>query len=148
MTTIAATLEGMAADSRVNLGETSYLADKLWRVDDVIIGCAGDNEAIAIFRAWWPTQDIRKFRIPKRLEFEALVLSSDGLLYFEHSGPPDLVKDGRMAIGTGGVQALAAMDTMEFLGRKIDPRKAVRIACKRNPDSGEPVQWLPFRKKR
>lgn len=143
MTTIAATLEMMAADSRVNVGETSYPSQKLYRMPDgAIIGAGGDSTAIQRFVMWWPTQDLSKLRIPKRLDFECLVLTKEGLWSYSHSGPPDFIKDGVMAIGTGGEQALAAMDTMLLLKRKVDPRIAVKVACKRNQLTGEPIEWM------
>ncbi len=47
-----------------------------------------------------------------------------------------------MAIGTGHEQALAAMDTMRLLKRRVDPRIAVQVACNRNPGTGGPVDFL------
>jgi hypothetical protein len=147
MTTIAAAGNMMAADWMVNVGETAIFAGKLWRAPDgALIGCAGHNEACTRFFDWWVHRRKSRLAIPRRFEFEALVLSHEGLFLFEHTGMPDIVKDGIAAIGVGQEQAMAALDTMKFLKRRPDPRIAVMVACKRNPMSGGGMDYARLKK--
>lgn len=146
MTTIAANLEMMAADSRVVIDETSYLSPKLVKLPDAIIGAAGDAEACHMFFEWWPKRDEDKFSLPKGLDVEALVLTKDGLYRYGEFGRADKIRDGIMAIGTGSAIAMASMDTMLKLGLAPDPRIAVEVACKRNPGSSLPVDYFVIEK--
>ncbi len=140
MTTIAATKNMIAADSRVTIGDTSYLSPKLVIFPDAIVGAAGDTEACHLFFEWWPNRQTAKLKIPKDLEdMDALVLTREGLYIYHKYGKPDLIKDGIGAVGTGSAIAMASLDTMIKLGMTPDPRIAVEMACKRNPDSCLPV---------
>ncbi len=149
MTTIAAAGDMMAADWKVSVGETSYFVGKIYRMPDgALIGCAGDNEACTRFVDWWVHRRTKRLAIPRRLDFEALVLTHEGLFMFENAGIPDLLKDGIAAIGIGQEQAMAALDTMKFLKRRLDPRIAVAVACKRNPLTGGGIDSARLRKKK
>jgi len=141
MTTIAANLQMMAADSRVTVDETSYLSPKLFKLPDVIIGCAGDTEACHLFVEWYQDQS-NALVIPKGMDVEALVLNHKGLYRYGSRGRPDIIRDGIMAVGTGSAIAMASMDTMIRLGLAPDPRIAVEVACKRNPGSSLPIDFF------
>lgn len=141
MTTIAANLEMMAADSLVVVGDLSFPSIKLVRFEDAIIGAAGDSDACHFFFEWWPLRDKQKFKIPKDLELEALVLTDSGLYRYGASGKADVVSDGLCAIGSGASLALASLDTQVKMGHSPDPRIAVEVACLRNPNSALPVQF-------
>lgn len=145
MTTIAATLEMMAADSKVDLGDTNFYTEKIFRINGAIVGSAGDDEACHRFFQWWTEGRSRPLRIPKRFDFQGLALTPEGLWYFE-SATANLVKEGAMAIGTGRELAIAAMDTMRLLKRRVDPRVAVRVACKRDDTTGGPVTFLRLKR--
>lgn len=145
MTTIAATSSMMAADSRVVIDETSYLSPKLFRLPDAIIGCAGDTEACHMFFEWFQDRT-EKLVIPKGMELDALVLTKEGLYRYGEKGRPDFIRDGIMAVGSGSAIAMASMDTMIRLGLVPDPRIAVEMACKRNPNTGGPVDFYELGK--
>lgn len=142
MTTIAATRKMMAADSRVIVDESSYLSPKLVVFSDAIVGAAGDTEACHLFFEWWQNRETAELVIPKGLDVEALVLTKEGLYRYGKHFQPDVIMDGVMAIGSGQAIALASMDTMIHLNIEPDPRIAVEIACKRNPGSGLPVDFM------
>lgn len=142
MTTIAATATMMAADSRVVIDETSYLSPKLLLVQDAILGAAGDTEACHLFFDWWTKRETDELVIPKGMDLEALVLTRKGLYRYGKYTKPDEIKDGIMAIGGGSAIAMASMDTMVRLGMTPDPRIAVEMACKRNPGSSLPVDFM------
>jgi ATP-dependent protease HslVU (ClpYQ) peptidase subunit len=150
VTTIAATVDMMAADTQVTAGETViYHTHKIYRVGDTILGPVGHTEACQRFLDWWERGRPRGLllRIPKRLDFEALALNAQGLWAYAHSGPPDQIIEGYTAIGSGEDHARAALDTMLELGRVPDPRVAVKIALKRNNMTGGRVESLRLRKR-
>lgn len=146
MTTIAATKDMIAADRRVDVDGVAYYAGKLYNIDDFLIGAAGDNEAIMRFLDWWPKREDRRLRINRKLEFEAIVLSHAGLWVYDHAGIPDVISDGIVAIGTGRAAAMAAMDTMRLLRRKVDPRSAVLVARQRDNMTGGAVDWMRLKR--
>lgn len=145
MTTIAANLTMMAADSRVVVDDTSYLSPKLFELPYAIIGCAGDTEACHLFFEWYRDGLKDKLTMPKGQDMEALVLTKKGLYRFGSQGRPDIIRDGIMAVGTGSAIAMASMDTMIRLGLAPDPRIAVEVACKRNPASSLPIDFLELK---
>jgi hypothetical protein len=147
MTTVVASLTMLAADTRVDEDGVGTHATKLYRMGDSIIGVAGDNEGILRFIEWWPHREERLLKIPKRLDWSALVLTPTGILWYENAGIPDVCREQWAAIGTGKTVALAAMDTMKVLGRKPDPRVAVRVACYRDSLTGGAIDFMKLRGK-
>jgi len=137
----------MAADTRVDEDGVGTHAAKLFVCEGAIIGGAGDNEAIMRFLEWWPARDTVPLRIPKRFAWNVLVLSNEGILLYNGTNVPDVCREDWAAIGTGSVLALAAMDTMRLLGRKPDPRVAVKVACKRDSLTGGDVEFVRLTKK-
>jgi hypothetical protein len=142
MTTIAATRTMMAADSLVVVGDLSFPSIKLVRFADAIMGAAGDSDACHLFYEWWPQRLTEKFKLPKGLELEVLVLTRDGLYRYGEQGKPDIVSNGMCAVGTGASFALGSLDTQVRYGQEPDPRIAVEMACLRNPNSRPPVQYF------
>lgn len=151
MTTIAACLSlgMMAADSRAVL-ETrcgkerhAYPSTKLLRTPHWIVGCAGYQEDIDAFFAWLP--DRRRRRRKVRHDFEALLLSRDGLLYANDDEALAPVRVGYMAIGSGGSFALAAMSALHMVGEPPDPRIAVEVACIHDTGSAPPIDFLRWK---
>ena len=148
MTTIAATREMMAADTRADIDGVGSHVAKIYVHGDAIIGGAGDNEGIMRFLEWWPHRENKPLRIPKRLDWSAIVLSEEGLLVYENVSFPDVVREEWAAIGTGAPIALAALDTMHLLKRKPDPRIAVRVACKRDSLTGGDVEHVRLKRRK
>lgn len=129
MTTIVASLEGMAADTRVTWTDrdndrvNSAYGSKIERVGDEIIGTAGDYAAGVRFMEW-----VRAGRPKKRprliKDFRALVLSSQGIFFVDGTDPtPMPVGPTFYAIGSGAPYALGALEMGASLERAVDIAK-------------------------
>ena len=143
MTTIAATLRMMAADSRTSWGQIQFPITKIRRTKMGIIGAAGDNKEISDFMEW--AEGKRKAPGKRSAGFEAMVLNKHGLFMWTAEGPGDEVKDGYFAIGSGGDFAMGSLATQRRLGLDMDPRLAVEAACERDAGSGPPIDFLTLR---
>jgi ATP-dependent protease HslVU (ClpYQ) peptidase subunit len=146
MTTIAASLDTMASDSRVSVGGgTSYPAEKIRRVRKMLVGACGHGGDCSRFLEW----AARDFKEPQPKwhcrpnDDEAifcLVLKSDGLYAFTQTDPePEKINAGFFAIGSGGKAARVAL----ILGKS--PEEAVTLACEVDGFSGLPVQVLKLK---
>lgn len=135
MTTILADhrLGLMAADSAVSTGEAVARMRKVWRINGVLVGLAGDVTQFEDFLAWYRSGFVET-RGPVS-GVSALELSDSGLVYFAGNKRAP-VQGGRDAIGSGKVAALSAY---EALGH-TNPGKAVRIVCKHDGSSRAPVR--------
>jgi len=152
MTTIAASLplKMMAADSRVWIENPKFgtslttACTKLIRIRQAIVGCAGNDEDIAAFEAWFTDQ--RRKRPKCKEDFEALVLTRTELWHYVDNIRPEACRLGFAAIGTGGPVALGSMTTQMLVGQEeIDPRIAVMAACHHDPYSREPIDFLTWK---
>lgn len=142
MTTIAVSrsLLMVAADGNMLIDARRHRSDaKIVRTRTLIVGCAGDDDAIRRFYAWLPA---RSGRVP-RGNYEAVLLARDGAITYYGEGTE--IHEDHFAIGTGASFAIASMDTLEMLGLPVDPRIAVRAACLRDPGSAEPVHYLRWK---
>lgn len=143
MTTIAASLDAMAADSRVSVGGgTAYPAEKIRRVKKMIVGACGHGGDCSRFLDW-ATRDFKdpkpkwKCKADDAESILALVLKPDGLYAFSQEDPePEKINAPFFAIGSGGKAARVAM----LLGKS--PEEAVALACEVDGFSGPPVQVL------
>lgn len=136
MTTILADLKlgVMVADSNVSDGDRCWKLRKVWRHKSHLIGLAGDTDEIEPFTDWW--RQGCQGRQPALLNSWALVLSAGGLLMFTSTSPPETIRSGREAIGTGSKAAMAAHEALGW----SDPVKAVKIACNHDASSRPPVR--------
>lgn len=132
----------IASDSAVTLGSTrvpvspKLFRDKLW-----LVGMAGNVSNFEPFLKWLRT---REARVPSGVS--ALLLYRDGRIGWFMDGPGEqLIPDDYFAVGSGFQHALGAMDAMHDMGLPIDPRIAVRAACKRDTGSAEPVVSLRWK---
>lgn len=131
MTTIAANLQCMAADSRCSAGSASFKTKKVERRGDALIGACGKASDCAKFFAWFGTGN----SAPELTdgEFDALVLTPAGLFFYQSDCSAMPLKDKYYAIGSGWQGAMVALDKGD------DPKKAVEAAIKRDIFSGGPV---------
>jgi hypothetical protein len=122
MTTIAASLECMAADSR-RIGDVISSIRKIRRYGNRIFGCAGDQACITAFWAW-ADLDFSPREQPTLPDgfFDVLELNEDGLWAWDRSLCPYLIDDAFEAIGSGAMSAKTAM----LLGKS--PEEAVEVA--------------------
>lgn len=144
MTTIAVSrsLRMIASDSAVTLGSTRVpTAPKLFRERKYLVGLAGNVSNFEPF-VWWLRN--REARIPPGVS--ALLLYRDGRISWFMNGPGEqFIHDDYFAIGSGQEVALGSLETMAELGLPVDPRIAVRAACKRDTGSAEPVLSLRWK---
>lgn len=132
MTTIAANLKEMAADSRTSDDCVYFTCDsKITRHGKDIIGCCGNLDSIAKFLAWYETKgDAPEFEGD---DFEAIVLRHEGLFFYSNSTRCKRITDPFFAVGSGAMGALAAL----HCGKS--PKAAVETAIKCDKNSGPPV---------
>lgn len=130
MTTIAANLEMMAADSR-RVGDVLSSIRKLRRYGNRIIGVAGDLACITVFWQWADAgfPEKKKPALPEGA-FDALELDEDGLWSWDRALSRYHLEDSYDAIGTGAMSAKTAM----YLGK--DPDEAVEIAKEHDECTG------------
>lgn len=138
MTTIAANLESMAADS-LTATEDGLIVDerteKITRINGCIIGCEGDDDYISLFLDWFRKgQDLEDRPELEHGEFAAIVLRPHGLLvkYFAGCFPVAHNADW-LTLGAGCDIAAGAMAC------GATPRQAVEVACKLNVWTGGEV---------
>jgi len=134
MTTITASAkEGIVVcDSRMQTGEHWWPGEKVTRIGDTLVGCAGDSATIIKFIEWLGGDRSTKAKLPD--DFNALVLNKDGLTYWCRTLIPSPVERGFHAIGSGGNAALGAM----MAGACC--KEAVRIACQIDINSGGDIR--------
>ena len=139
MTTIVGDQHRLVSDSRVttvsfNNDVKIYLAPKLYKKNGAIIGACGTNDAIEAFVKWYGSKKARpKF---KPSEFEGLVITKEGLFYFDETCARDKVLNPWFAVGSGSHAALGAL----HMGATLE--ESITVACKVDPSSGEPVQIM------
>jgi hypothetical protein len=126
----------MACDSRLTFGNEFYtVSDKIMRIGEEIVGCAGDTDAIFKFLEWFrvkgpmPEMDGEK-------RFEAIVLNRKGIHIYVNSFYPMTIRERFYTGGSGGMAAKAAL----LCGKT--PSEAVRIAIQCDNNSGPPVLTL------
>jgi 20S proteasome alpha/beta subunit len=130
MTTIAYRDGILAADTRATdsgYHPGIYRCEKLFRVGNDIVGTAGDDTPGMVFLDWYTHKDKRK--PPSRLvdgeaDFCCLVLSKNGLFWYDKWCRPNKVLDEFYAIGSGGAYAMGAM------GMGATAEEAVRQAAR------------------
>lgn len=124
MTTIAANLYEMAADTRVTWDDdTTSSSVKIYTIGSAILGATGDVDEIAKFIEWYTNGSVGKQ--PKRSkDFRVIRLNSEGLHIIDSNSYWLKLDDKFFAVGSGGQFAIGAME----MG--ATPENAVRIAAK------------------
>lgn len=131
MTTIASSRREVAFDTRTVEDAKYWRADdKVVRVRNYLVGCAGDDAQIQEF--------LRCLRNPRRKKPElsdlvALALGPDGIWHYRNSMVGTPVHTPFFAIGSGEGYALGAMSAGK------SPKEAVEIAADWDPNTGRPV---------
>ena len=139
MTTICAsrTHGEMAADTRANLdyNHTFFSSKKVWKCGDKIAAAAGSALDCCAFVEWVAGGCDKENRPTIDAEddgFQGLILSHEGLDYYERDCSPLHIDSDFYAIGTGAQAAMAAM----ICGKT--PKRAVEIASKIDNMTGGP----------
>lgn len=133
MTTIAANREVIAADSKCTVGSVAFQTPKIIRKGKALIATAGDCGPGNRFVEWYGTRR-KKPKLEADEDFEALVLTAKGLVYYGEDFEPVPIADGLFAIGSGAVAALTAMKVYG-----ASPLEAVEAACKIDQYTEGPV---------
>ena len=146
MTTIAATLDGLAGDRMVWVESKSawYPAKKIRRTAKAIFGAAGHAGDCTRFLDWAEAGFPEKKR-PKWEETGGedvawlLMVTEEGIFVMSNDDPyPEQVADGFYAIGSGGKAATAAL----MCGKTLP--EAMEIAAQIDPYTRAPfdIEWL------
>lgn len=140
MTTIVGTANRLVSDSKIIMykkdkDDTFYEGPKLFRKGDAIIGTAGSHILGEVFIKWYGTKK-KKPNFGPKADFEALVVTKDGLYHYDEDLSGGKVNREWFAIGSGSFAALGAL----YAGKT--PEEAVEIACQVDPYSGLPLQIL------
>ncbi len=138
MTCVAVRDGVMAADSKA-CGNFVTATVKLYKVGKQLVGFAGTLEQALVFIDWLSDPKQRKPDLASEQDWCALVLSDRGLEEWGASLRPMQVYDNFYAIGSGAALAMGAMEA------GASAKKAVEIACKRDPYCGLPVLWKRYR---
>lgn len=136
MTTILADfrLGLVVADSNITDACRVWKTRKVFRAKGALVGIAGLAENFLPFMVW--CRSGMEDPPPKVAGLEALILSEAGLLFFSASTRPIRIDDGRHAIGTGAMAAMAAHEALGY----TDPKRAVQIVCRHDAGSRGPVR--------
>ncbi len=146
MTTIAANLEGMAADTRVTVeGGAFFHSSKIFRIGNSLFGICGDASMGLVMVEWLRTAQRSRHALYKhwtenteRFACELLELRTEpygaSLHVWDGWGVPMKLNEKRFAVGSGQVGALAALDA------GADLQEAVRRAAQYDQYSGPPIQ--------
>lgn len=130
MTTIAADLKGIAADSRV-CGDYLEESIKIFRVKGSLYGIAGDLTALLAFIDW--RRNPRKPKPDLGGDSEILELNPKGIWYWDKHLRPVRCARPYAAIGSGACYAITALR----LGKS--PKQAVEIAAEFDQFTAPPV---------
>lgn len=111
MTTIVASREMMVADSLASTDNVSWHVQKIFRVDDALVGVVGEMDAGLVFVKWYTEGADEEDRpYGEGLgNITALVLDDTGIYRYEANCMPMPVLQPYIAFGSGADAAMAAM---------------------------------------
>src|SRR5690349_5802076 len=110
MTTIAVSRHEMACDSRSSYDDGDFFAcdDKIERIGDELVGCAGKYGDIFKFLAWYKNQSGERPDLTDS-DFTAVVLNRRGIFVYDGTTYPSRIAQSFFTIGSGSKAAKAAM---------------------------------------
>ncbi len=139
LTTIAYKDGVLAADTRMTYGDGSTVrVKKIFQLSDgSLFGVAGESPWVERMREWAISGFPKKRRWSKEAEVEAMHIKTDGSIWLVHNDLNlDKVEEKYYAIGSGGAYAIGAMDCGKGAAA------AVKIACRRDSSTSEPIDTL------
>jgi len=127
----------MVSDSKITMNrqgvaDTAYHAPKIYVYKDLLIGtagCVGDGDK---FVKWYRSKRRKPLVLEK--DFEALIVTREGLYHTDEDCALIEVLDPWYAIGSGSAAALGALHA------RVTLEEAVEIACIVDANSGLPIQ--------
>jgi 20S proteasome alpha/beta subunit len=143
MTTIAASLHVMAADSMVSdEAGTDVRMNKLTVIGRAaIVGCAGELGLSSMFLEYIENMGkVKRPRFRVDAEFDSLVLTQQGLFGYDRTCRAREITEGFCAIGSGSQAAMAYMRWQHKRGHRVNPAAAVEFACLADKGSDLPIR--------
>lgn len=143
MTTVAANLDMIAADSNVSDGSDAFrVLTKIFPIKGGYAGYAGDVDVAMRIIEWLQNQRRKRPEFDEEAQANILILDQDGLAYIDTGMRIMRLRETEYAVGTGAQAARAAM----LCGS--DPRRAVEIACRIDPNSRTPINIATIKRTR
>jgi len=138
MTTIIATREAIYADSRLVVGDDTMHCKKIFRAPDgSLYATAGDSRLTSYFEAAIAGGEVPEYVPPNEDEnFEGVVLSKEGLFYYDRSFSKTEVTNSFVCIGTGWPVAKS------WMLEGCDPATCIDKAALIYKTTGGPVQSM------
>lgn len=119
-------------------------AKKVYKTKRVIVGLAGDLSLLAPLRRL-VNGDLAAGEILAGEDFEGFALYPTGrLLLFGRSPHGVEVTDRYMAVGSGGMAAMASIETQVRQGAEPDLELAMLVACDVDQATGPPLVRAAF----
>lgn len=138
MTTIAVKDGVMASDGRVSGSQIWAETDrKIFRIRRMLVGLAGDAVGCNKLLQW--LHDGGEGQAPKAPNTSTLLVHCDGTVWAMDDGKDAVRIEAPTAIGSGAQFAIGAM----LAGKSA--AQAVRIAMKRDPNTGGRIRTLRLR---
>lgn len=133
------------SDSRLSDGHMKVGAKKVYKTKRVIVGLAGDLSLLAPLRRL-VNGDLDAGALLVKEDFEGFALYPTGrLMLFGQSPHAVEVTDRYIAIGSGGMAAMAAIEAQRILGLEPCLRLAMCVACEIDQATGAPIVQTNFR---
>ena len=132
------------ADSKFSEDGISFPTPKLFRIGTSVFGEAGETRGLGKFFAWinaGQPDDERPQFSGQLDDFCAVELSAAGVFYWDRHLYPVPVVGRYYAIGTGGPLAMLCAKEFDY-----PVERAVRLACRYDPDSQLPIQVMRLRR--
>lgn len=131
----------LAADKLAEVGGSEFSVTKIFRVNDLLVGLAGDFPHALLIRDWLDAGATGVF--PARLDPNcwgvALVVRTDRSVWRYEGPSPIRIEDAQYASGSGADAARAALEC------GADALRAVEIASRIDINCGRGVDWLEWR---
>ena len=139
MTTIAWDGSTLVADRRITSGTVTYSTTKIRHTaDGRLIGATGDYGVCTAMLEWLERGGPRPHCQDSDRWISALEIMPDGSCWMHNRDSRWCVEDGFVAVGSGRDYAMATM----ALG--FTARRAVEIACRFDPGTGNGIDELRF----
>ncbi|WP_454735347.1 hypothetical protein [Cupriavidus necator] len=146
MTTILVDRENKVvwSDSRLSDGHVSLSARKVYKTKRVIVGLAGDLSLLTPLRKL-VNGDVDAGVLLVKEDFEGIALYPSGcLMLYGQSPHPVEVTDRYVAIGSGGMAAMASIETQLRQGLEPDLDLAMYVAGAVDQATGPPISRFCF----
>lgn len=139
MTVIAWDGRTLAADKRMSFGTSFSTTTKIYRINDMLVGIAGDASLAREMFDWVHAgMGVEKFPAKAKADGTSMIVIQPAgtLQYFTNSASPMVLDDKFFTTGSGADFAAAAL----HLGKTA--REAVQVACDLDSGCGNGIDTL------